>query len=46
MNDIDYIDEDEDPALPGPVYLLLALLVLALPILGVWGAVMLLRGCP
>ena len=44
MNDIDYIDEDEDPTLPAPLYLLLALLMLAIPIVGVLGVVAVLWG--
>lgn len=44
MNDIDHIDEDEDPTLPAPLYLLLALLMLAIPIVGVLGVVTVLWG--
>lgn len=44
MNDIDYIDENEDPRLPGPVYLVLALLLLSIPIIGGWGIITVLQG--
>ena len=45
MNDIDHIDEDEDPTLPAPLYLLMALLTLAILIVGVLGVVAVLWRC-